>query len=75
MAVTVIGHVVATSFLLDTSAGRPGRDSAKLSAAADVQRPSVDVHCREIESKWSRDDPCLPRGVLSFQKERKKKLT
>ena len=47
MAVTVIGHVVATSFLLDTSAGRPGRDSAKLSAAEDVQRASVDVYCRQ----------------------------
>jgi hypothetical protein len=45
MAVTVIGHVVATSFLLD--AGRPGRDSAKLSPTAAVQRASVDVYCQE----------------------------
>ena len=70
MAVTVIGHVVATSFLLDTSAGRPGRDSAKLSAAEDVQRASVDVYCRQ--SSRNRHVTTSARLVVCWHSSRTK---
>ena len=70
MAVTVIGHVVAASFLLDTSAGRPGRDSAKLSAAEDVQRASVDVYCRQ--SSRNRHVTTSARLVVCWHSRRTK---
>jgi len=71
MAVTVIGHVVATSFLLD--AGRPGRDSAKLSPTAAVQRASVDVYCQESSpNRHVTTSACLV--VCWHSKHKKKKL-